>query len=40
MLIHTGQRGFDNTMSEEINRRLTDQLCGLLFVTSPEAIGY
>ena len=27
-------------MSEEINRRLTDQLCELLFVTSPEAIGY
>lgn len=27
-------------MPEEINRRLTDQLCELLFVTSPEAIGY
>jgi UDP-N-acetylglucosamine 2-epimerase (non-hydrolysing) len=27
-------------MPEEINRRLTDQLCELLFVTSPEAIGH
>jgi UDP-N-acetylglucosamine 2-epimerase (non-hydrolysing) len=27
-------------MPEEINRRLTDQLCVLLFVTSPEAIGH
>jgi UDP-N-acetylglucosamine 2-epimerase (non-hydrolysing) len=27
-------------MPEEINRRLTDQLCELLLVTSPEAIGY
>jgi UDP-N-acetylglucosamine 2-epimerase (non-hydrolysing) len=27
-------------MPEEINRRLTDQLCALLFVTSPEAIGH
>jgi UDP-N-acetylglucosamine 2-epimerase (non-hydrolysing) len=35
-----GLRSFDNTMPEEINRRLTDQLCDLLFVTSPEAIGY
>jgi UDP-N-acetylglucosamine 2-epimerase (non-hydrolysing) len=27
-------------MPEEINRRLTDQLCDLLFVTSPEAVGH
>ena len=27
-------------MPEEINRRLTDQLCALLFVTSPEATGH
>jgi UDP-N-acetylglucosamine 2-epimerase (non-hydrolysing) len=27
-------------MPEEINRRLTDQLCALLFATSPEAVGY
>jgi UDP-N-acetylglucosamine 2-epimerase (non-hydrolysing) len=27
-------------MPEEINRRLTDQLCALLFVTSPEAVGH
>ena len=38
--VEAGLRSFDNTMPEEINRRLTDQLCKLLFVTSPEAIGY
>jgi UDP-N-acetylglucosamine 2-epimerase (non-hydrolysing) len=38
--VEAGLRSFDNTMPEEINRRLTDQLCDLLFVTSPEAIGY
>jgi UDP-N-acetylglucosamine 2-epimerase (non-hydrolysing) len=27
-------------MPEEINRRLTDQLCDLLFCTSPEALGH
>lgn len=37
--VEAGLRSFDNTMPEEINRRLTDQLCELLFVTSPEAIG-
>src|ERR1700753_1046537 len=35
-----GLRGFDETMPEEINRRVTDQLSALLFATSPEAIGY
>jgi UDP-N-acetylglucosamine 2-epimerase (non-hydrolysing) len=38
--VEAGLRSFDNTMPEEINRRLTDQLCELLLVTSPEAIGY
>jgi len=38
--VEAGLRSFDNTMPEEINRRLTDQLCSLLFVTSPEAIAY
>jgi UDP-N-acetylglucosamine 2-epimerase (non-hydrolysing) len=38
--VEAGLRSFDNAMPEEINRRLTDQLCELLFVTSPEAVGY
>src|SRR5215471_14564835 len=38
--VEAGLRSFDDTMPEEINRRLTDQLCSLLFVTSPEAIGH
>jgi len=38
--VEAGLRSFDNTMPEEINRRLTDQICDLLFCTSPEAIGY
>jgi UDP-N-acetylglucosamine 2-epimerase (non-hydrolysing) len=38
--VEAGLRSFDVTMPEELNRRLTDQLCDLLFVTSPEAIGY
>jgi UDP-N-acetylglucosamine 2-epimerase (non-hydrolysing) len=38
--VEAGLRSFDNTMPEEINRRVTDQLCDLLFVTSPEAIGH
>src|SRR6201994_4174891 len=38
--VEAGLRSFDDSMPEEINRRLTDQLCALLFVTSPEAIGY
>src|ERR1700745_1599251 len=37
--VEAGLRSFDNTMPEEINRRLTDQLCDLLFCTSPEAPG-
>ncbi|HUN37249.1 MAG TPA: UDP-N-acetylglucosamine 2-epimerase (non-hydrolyzing) [Trebonia sp.] len=38
--VEAGLRSFDNSMPEEINRRVTDQLCDLLFVTSPEAIGH
>lgn len=38
--VEAGLRSFDDTMPEEINRRLTDQLCELLFVTSPEAIAH
>jgi UDP-N-acetylglucosamine 2-epimerase (non-hydrolysing) len=38
--VEAGLRSFDNTMPEEINRRLTDQVCDLLFCTSPEALGH
>jgi UDP-N-acetylglucosamine 2-epimerase (non-hydrolysing) len=38
--VEAGLRSFDNSMPEEINRRLVDQLCDLLFTTSPEAIGH
>ncbi len=38
--VEAGLRSFDDTMPEEINRRLTDQLCDLLFATSPEAVGH
>jgi UDP-N-acetylglucosamine 2-epimerase (non-hydrolysing) len=38
--VEAGLRSFDETMPEEWNRRLTDQMCGLLFATSPEAVGY
>jgi UDP-N-acetylglucosamine 2-epimerase (non-hydrolysing) len=38
--VEAGLRSFDLTMPEEVNRRLTDQLSDLLFVTSPEAIGH
>src|SRR6516165_3976003 len=38
--VEAGLRSFDNSMPEEINRRLTDQLCDLLFCTSPEALGH
>ena len=38
--VEAGLRSFDMTMPEEVNRRLTDQLSELLFVTSPEAVGH
>lgn len=38
--VEAGLRSFDMTMPEEVNRRVTDQLCELLFVTSPEAIDH
>ena len=38
--VEAGLRSFDNTMPEEINRRVTDRLSDLCFATSPEAIGH
>jgi UDP-N-acetylglucosamine 2-epimerase (non-hydrolysing) len=38
--VEAGLRSFDMTMPEEINRRLTDQLSDLLFLTSPEALDH
>jgi UDP-N-acetylglucosamine 2-epimerase len=38
--VEAGLRSFDETMPEEWNRRITDQMCDILFATSPEAIGY
>ena len=37
--VEAGLRSFDMTMPEEVNRRVTDVLADLCFVTSPEAIG-
>jgi UDP-N-acetylglucosamine 2-epimerase (non-hydrolysing) len=37
--VEAGLRSFDDTMPEEINRRVTDLLSDLLFVTSPEGIN-
>ena len=36
--VEAGLRSFDMTMPEEVNRRVTDVLADLCFVTSPEAI--
>jgi UDP-N-acetylglucosamine 2-epimerase (non-hydrolysing) len=36
--VEAGLRSFDMTMPEEVNRRVTDVLSDLCFVTSPEAI--
>ncbi len=38
--VEAGLRSFDDTMPEEVNRRVTDQLSQLCFATSPEAIGH
>jgi UDP-N-acetylglucosamine 2-epimerase (non-hydrolysing) len=38
--VEAGLRSFDMTMPEEVNRRLTDQLSDLCFVTSPEGVGH
>ncbi len=38
--VEAGLRSFDVSMPEELNRRLTDVLCDLLFATSPEALAH
>jgi UDP-N-acetylglucosamine 2-epimerase (non-hydrolysing) len=38
--VEAGLRSFDLTMPEEVNRKVTDQLSDLLFVTSPDAVGH
>jgi UDP-N-acetylglucosamine 2-epimerase (non-hydrolysing) len=38
--VEAGLRSFDLTMPEEINRKVTDALCDLALVTSPEAVGH
>lgn len=38
--VEAGLRSFDDSMPEEVNRRLTDALSTLLLATSPEAIAH
>jgi UDP-N-acetylglucosamine 2-epimerase (non-hydrolysing) len=38
--VEAGLRSFDDSMPEEINRRVTDQISDLLLVTSAEAVGH
>jgi UDP-N-acetylglucosamine 2-epimerase (non-hydrolysing) len=38
--VEAGLRSFDATMPEELNRRLTDAMADLLFVTSPEGLDH
>ena len=38
--VEAGLRSHDDTMPEEINRRLTDQIASIHFATSPEAVGH
>lgn len=38
--VEAGLRSFDWSMPEEANRTLTDQVCDMAFVTSPEAVGH
>jgi len=36
--VEAGLRSFDMTMPEEINRKLTDAICDLLFVTEESGV--